>query len=429
MPPASRLAKWHVPNEQSSGFPFNSPVYESFAADGVRCRDLLDNVIRLSDSSTGSYFEVVNGEAKLYNELDLDDKDIEAAVYERLEDTDASLRVILIPQGDKPSFVKPVHPVNVIGRFPIDEKTRRRAFMISRPAYEGIFKAIPVPPRFLEVMANNNGCYQARTTFADDGALESFRNRTQGIGAALSQMFTANRSEGVRGQFRGASPFQVLNIIVSEYVALMEPERQLLDVRVRELEAKTGMSAHIFDESQKAAADEHNSLLKDLHVLEGLLAFFERTTQFQVDWIMWLQAQHASLNELRLGTCDILAMTPEIRRVEENVASSLSLCTSFSRERLEQVKTLRNRIQIQLSIVANLIAQNDSRTNIAVAEASRRIAFETKRDNALRNGVLYHQFQFRLGLPGELHVVDLSCSDNPTHNAHGRGMAWLAQMG
>ena len=139
--------------------------------------------------------------------------------------------------------------------------------------------------------------------------------------------------------------------MVSEYVAMMEPERQRLDVRVRELEAKTGMSAHIYEESQKAAAEEHNDLLRNLHICEGLLAFFERTTQFQAGWIEWLQVQHALLNELRFGTSEIRKIAPAERQAEEIVASSLELCSSMSRERLEQVRTLRNRIRIQLSVV------------------------------------------------------------------------------
>ncbi|KAL8933822.1 MAG: hypothetical protein Q9216_006197 [Gyalolechia sp. 2 TL-2023] len=292
----SKFAKCYVPNERATGFPFNSPVFDPLTANGVRCQDLFENLVRLSDVSTVTYFEVVDGKGKLYDKLDLDDEEIAKAVH-------------------------------------------------------------------------------ARVTYADNGLTESFLS-------ALQQTFAGGSVVDGHGNVRPVSPFQVLNIMVSEYVALMEPERQLMDVRVRELEAKTGMSAHIFDESQKALADEHNALLKDLHLCEGLLAFFERTTQFQVGWAEWLQAQHAALTELRFGTRKIVKMAPADRPIEEEgVASSLSLCTSFSVERLEQVKTLRNRIRIQLSVVANLIAQNDSRTNIAIAEASRRIAFETKRDS------------------------------------------------
>ncbi|KAL8828646.1 MAG: hypothetical protein Q9170_006512 [Blastenia crenularia] len=351
----------------------------------------------------------------MYDDLDLDEKGIASAIYERLEDPNASLRVILIPQDQTTRLNKIVdqrQKIHESSLSPLDGKTRRRAFKISRYAFEGMFNAIHIPVRFLEVMANNNGCYQARVTHAKDGAPDSFHiliklpssfvnaaiyfrhdvatgrgvcfllgSRIQSIKSALQQAFASDSSTGDPQASRSASPFQILDIVVSEYEALMEPERRLLDVRVRALESKTGMSAHIFDESQQAAADEHNALLKDLHICEGLLAFFERTTQFQVGMIEWLEIQHGILTRLRFGTSEIFALLPGRAIEEEIVASSFHLCLSFSTERLEQVKTLRDRIRIQLSVVANFIAQDDSRTNIAVAEASRRIAFETKRDS------------------------------------------------
>lgn len=411
---ASNLSQHYVPFERPTGFPFNSPGYDSFAANGLRCEDLVGSLVRFSDASTATYFEVVDSEGKLYDQLDLDDKEITTAVHRRLDDPCSSLRIIVIPQGETPRLLKTLDAEYATHySIPQDEKTRRRAFMISRHAFEVIFNAIRIPVRFLEIMPNNNGCYLARATYADNGVIESFHimiklpssflnstiyfrydlstgrsvcllmgNRTQGVVSALQQTFASQGPDNTRSNPRPASPFQILNIVMSEYVALMEPERQFLDVRVRELEAKTGMSAHIFDDSQRAIADEYSALQKDLHVCEGLLAFFERTTQFQVGLTEWLQAQHAALNEIRFGTCQIIKMTPAGRPIEEEVvASSLSLCTSFSRERLEQVRTLRNRIQIQLSVVANIIAQNDNRTNISIAEASRRIAFETKRDS------------------------------------------------
>lgn len=146
---------------------------------------------------------------------------------------------------------------------------------------------------------------------------------------------------------------QIVDTVVSEYVALMEPHRHSLDVSLRQLEAKTGMGAHVFDESQRVAATELNDLMRDLHLCEGQLAFFERTTEFQAGWIEWLQAQHSVLNQLRFGTGEIINLPPVHRPVEEGVASSLSLCASLSRESLEQVRTLRNRVRIQLSVVSH----------------------------------------------------------------------------
>ncbi|KAL8911137.1 MAG: hypothetical protein Q9171_003628 [Xanthocarpia ochracea] len=300
---------------------------------------------------------------------------------QRSDTTDCSLRIFFILQsGD------------------------RRAFSISRPALEILLKKMAVPIRFLEILANNNGCYQAYTQFNESGA-ESFHifvklpssflnsaiyfrydilnestvcllfgNQIHEVKSALEQMFLPSFR-------RSASPMQIMDIVVSEYVWWMEPRRQRLDVLVREMEAKTGMSGHIFHESLRAAANELGDLLKDLHVCEGNLAFLERTVQFQVGWIEWLQAQHIGLNQLRFGTDKIINIPHVQRPIEEGVASSLSLGASLSRESLEQVRTLRNRIRIQLSVVANLIVQNDSRTNISIADASKRIAFETRRDS------------------------------------------------
>ena len=149
---------------------------------------------------------------------------------------------------------------------------------------------------------------------------------------------------------------QIIDIVVSEYVGCMEPRRLRLDVVVQEMEAKTGMSAIVFHESLRAAANELGDLLKALHVCEGNLAFFERTVQFQVGWIEWLQAQHIGLNQLRFGTGKIINIPHVQRPIEEGVASSLSLGASLSRESLEQVRTLRNRIRIQLSVVSLYLA-------------------------------------------------------------------------
>ena len=142
-----------------------------------------------------------------------------------------------------------------------------------------------------------------------------------------------------------------MECLVPEIVGPMEPERQKLDVRVIDLEAKTGMSAHVFDESHQASADEHSSLLKDLHVCEGLLAFFERTVQFQVGWIELLQTQQSVLNHHRFGVNEVPKLPSSWRAAEEGIASSLASSGSFSKETLEQVRTLRNRIRIRLSVV------------------------------------------------------------------------------
>ncbi|KAI4221703.1 MAG: hypothetical protein LQ349_007785 [Xanthoria aureola] len=353
--PIPGLSGNSVSLEALSGFPFDSPAYDPLQSNGLRCKQLLDT-LRLSNQSITSYFELLNGEGQ---------------------------------------------------------------------ALENLSRELVVPIRFFEVLANNNGCYHALTTFNEDRA-EYFRelglrfsghlfctvcqhpeidlfvklpssflnsaiyfrhdllrettvcllfgNEIHRVESAVGQMFLPSRRSST-------SPMQIVDTIVSEYVALMEPHRHSLDVSLRQLEAKTGMGAHEFHESQRVAATELNDLMRELHVCEGQLAFFERTVQFQAGWIEWLQAQHPVLNQLRFGTRELISLPPLHRPAEEGVASSLSLCASLSRESLEQARTLRNRVRIQLSVAANLISQNDSRTNIAIADASRRIAFETRRDS------------------------------------------------
>ncbi|KAL8851620.1 MAG: hypothetical protein Q9221_003457 [Calogaya cf. arnoldii] len=389
--PIPELSGNCVSFERLSGFPFDSPAYDPLHTNGVRCKQLLDT-LPLSEQSSISYFELLNGAGYLFHELELDNEKVAQLPglnYTWNEDwrlhnnPECSLRTFLIPQQG--------------GRY-------QRAYQISRQAFENLSSELVVPVRFLEILANNNGCYQAYTTF-DENRAEYFHlfvklpssflnsaiyfrydmltettlclllgNNLHHIESAIGRMNLVNRQSST-------SPMQIIDTVVSEYVALLETERRCLDVSLQQLEAKTGMGAHVFDESQRAAATELNDLLRDLHLCEGQLAFFERTVQFQASWIEWLQAQHLFLNQLRFGRGEIINLPLIHRPVEEGVASSLSLCASLSRESLEQVRTLRNRVRIQLSVVANLIAQNDSRTNIAIADASRRIAFETRRDS------------------------------------------------
>ncbi|KAI4109334.1 MAG: hypothetical protein LQ339_001834 [Xanthoria mediterranea] len=352
--PIPGLSRNSVSFEALSGFPFDSPVYDPLQSNGLRCKQLLDT-LRLSNQSIISYFELLNGEGHLFRELELDLENVARAIYHGLR--------------------------------------YQRNYQITRAALENLSRELVVPIRFFEVLANNNGCYHALTTFNEDKAeyfhlfvklpssfLNSaiyfrhdllreitvcllFGNEIHRVESAAGQMFLPSRR-------CSTSPMQIVDTIMSEYVALMEPHRHSLDVSLRQLEAKTGMGAHEFHESQR-----------ELHVCEGQLAFFERTVQFQAGWIEWLQAQHAVLNQLRFGTRELISLPPFRRPVEEGVVSSLSLCASLSRESLEQARTLRNRVRIQLSVVANLISQNDSRTNIAIANASRRIGFETRRDS------------------------------------------------
>lgn len=58
----SKLANWHTPRRDLSGFPFDSPGHDPLSANESHCKELFDDIIRLSEESTVSYFEVRDGE-------------------------------------------------------------------------------------------------------------------------------------------------------------------------------------------------------------------------------------------------------------------------------------------------------------------------------------------------------------------------------
>ena len=63
--PLPGLSTNSVSFEALSGFPFDSPAYDSLQSNGLRCKQLLDTV-RLSNQSIISYFELLNGEGRRF---------------------------------------------------------------------------------------------------------------------------------------------------------------------------------------------------------------------------------------------------------------------------------------------------------------------------------------------------------------------------
>lgn len=59
----------------------------------------------------------------------------------------------------------------------------------------------------------------------------------------------------------------------------------------------------------------------------------------------------------------------------------MTFTLSFTRGRLKQIVELSYRIMAQIKVVDNMIAQGDSHATVAIAEQSRRIAVDTKKDS------------------------------------------------
>ena len=169
--------------------------------------------------------------------------------------------------------------------------------------------------------------------------------------------------------------------MVAEISALFEEERRLRDREVQAEESKTGFAAlrvHYSSGLQNLTMGS----TRNLHTVAGHLQFLKRAVNFQIGLIEFLIMQHEKLTEIRksrsLKSLDDLAA---IEGSAEKTQRSLHLTLSSTRHRLNQVVELTYRIAAQIKVVDNMIAQGDSRANIAIAEQSRRIAIDTKEDS------------------------------------------------
>jgi hypothetical protein len=166
----------------------------------------------------------------------------------------------------------------------------------------------------------------------------------------LQQVFGGKGSSDIRS-LTGADPFVILGAIFAEYSSILEDERRRLHRLVREKEAKTGITALYYNKSLRATAAQYASLIKEFHICEGFLMFFERTVEYQVGCIQFLQAQHFVLNALRSQALALSHPGELIPLNSYNTRDSLDLSATFSRHRVCQVKTLSRRMQIQLDVV------------------------------------------------------------------------------
>jgi hypothetical protein len=234
------------------------------------------------------------------------------------------------------------------------------------------------------------------------------------IESRLLQLFPPGRTVPMSGR---DDPFVVITAVMAEYSSMMEYERRRLDFSVRDQESKTGVTAHFYDESLRAQATEYGDLIRALRLVEGYVMSFARILDFQVGLLRFLEEQHMRFQTLSQSCGENVERNPMTLRVGDSLQQSLSLTT----HRLEQVKTLDRRIQIQLGVVRmfflprsviklishqvqNLISQNDSRVNILVATQSANIAMDTRKDSVAMKTIAGITMVF---LPGTF--VAVSC--------------------
>ena len=132
----------------------------------------------------------------------------------------------------------------------------------------------------------------------------------------------------------------------------MEDERESMDQQVCVQECASGIKVHSgFQNIGQAKIGEYAIVKRDLHLTEASMAILLSILKFHEQLADFLLAEHASLAMLdreyplpRGATLEI----SEFARVD----GSLNVNASLARCRLEQVRTLSTRIQIQLRLVS-----------------------------------------------------------------------------
>ena len=217
-------------------------------------------------------------------------------------------------------------------------------------------------------------------------------NQTDICEEALQQVFTS-----VEPPSRRRDPFTVIAAIFAEIFAIYEDERQDKDREVQAAEMQSGVcpmvtvSSHPVNGviiSPKVTVSSHpaNGVIinstKGLHFLAGRLHFLERKVDFLASCLEFLLQQHEKLTEFR--SSELQGKTDELGILAvsaEKTRRSLDLSLSFATNGRQQISLLIYRILTQVKVVDNKIAQGDSQTTIAIAEQSRKIAIDTKKDS------------------------------------------------
>ncbi|KAI9800018.1 MAG: hypothetical protein M1833_003547 [Piccolia ochrophora] len=143
-----------------------------------------------------------------------------------------------------------------------------------------------------------------------------------------------------------------------------------LNEAISTIESQTGMSAFDWAGSPQAAATEYERLAKEAHRIEGQMLYLERMVEFQIRGFPFLRDQYEWIMQAFFAGASAAPdrYSEELKERPDNRSSTFEMLISYATERLQQIR--------------DMTAQNDTRTNIAIAEQSRRIAAEAKRDSS-----------------------------------------------
>lgn len=148
-------------------------------------------------------------------------------------------------------------------------------------------------------------------------------------------------------------PFILLSLLLDHFSMQMEGQRGVMDNHICKQEAR--FKHEVYGSFQKiglAKAEEYAQAKGLLHKTEQSMVIMERCLEFQVELANFLLAQHAQLAGLERQHSSVGSGIGTDISQFSRVDTSLSLSTSLSHSRLEQVRVMSKRIQIQLKVVS-----------------------------------------------------------------------------
>ena len=267
-----------------------------------------------------------------------------------------------------------------------------------------------VPPNFLDALINNNGVfasYNASSPATPGGHFQARRiliklPNTAPVWSAMYYQYDERSAtsstlmigthldwieNALSNAFLGSAiatqhddPFDVLATIFAEFSEIIELKRLAVDHEVLEAKAITGLSPLRRTKPRQPGDLAIQSTLY-LHRVSGHMHFVERATSFQNECLGFLLRQHEMLTQKRLNQHLDPDHHRELAMAAEKARFSMELSASYARNRSRQLLELIYRIEMQVKTVDNLIAQGDARANLAIAQQSRLIAIDTKRDS------------------------------------------------
>jgi hypothetical protein len=156
----------------------------------------------------------------------------------------------------------------------------------------------------------------------------------------------------VSGSSSPMDPFIILSLFLEHVSAQMEDDRIAVDRRVCRQESKSGVALHNFNAGGRAKITEYAIVKRDLHMLEGLLSMFEHMLSFHAELSTFLVQEHLKFCELRREEAIRRGYGLEDASQQDCIQASMCINASMAKWRLEQVRVLSRRIQIQLRVVS-----------------------------------------------------------------------------